>query len=82
MESFFAPFKHLPKGVFRLMIVGSFIVSISAGAYRDSIDTERYGKTSDTEILYALFLGFVIYWLVVRVGIWVYLGFRDDNNKA
>ncbi len=71
----FSSFKRLPKGIFRLIVVFSFIISTLIGIF-----VEINERSSDGEALIISFaLSMVIYWIFIRIGIWIYDGFIEDR---
>lgn len=78
MKNFFGPFNDLPQGIYRLLIVFSILIPLI-------ISTIMYQKApshSDDEIFFgSLFFCFISYWIIVRVGMWVFEGFKNDRHK-
>jgi len=71
----FSSFKRLPKGIFRLIVVFSFIISTLIGFF-----VEMNERSSDGEVFIIFFvLSMVIYWFFIRIGIWIYDGFIEDR---
>lgn len=59
-------FKKLPQGYYRLLIVGWIIVPIIVS----SLD-------SKSNMLPNLVAGIVIYYILARFVVWIYLGFKN-----
>ena len=73
---FFTPIKQLNKGTFRLLFVLSLLFSIIAGIL--SVDFSH----ECGELILTIPFWFIIYWLMVRVGLWIYAGFKEGKiNK-
>lgn len=69
--------QKLPKGIYRLLIVGWLILPLIfcllLGAY------DFYYKFS--EVIISLIVFAILYYILVRMGIWVYFGFQEDKKK-
>lgn len=71
----FSSFKKLPKGIFRLIVVFSFVISTLIGFF-----VEMNERSSDGEAFIIFFvLSMALYWFLVRIGIWIYDGFIEDR---
>lgn len=72
---FYSPFIKLPKGVFRLILVCGFIIPLLFG-----IISEINVRWSDGKYIFlSLLFGIPIYWILVRIGLWVYAGFQEKK---
>ena len=79
MKKFFAPFRDLPKGIFRLNIVCSIFIPFIIGMIMQL--NSRYYPNGEL-FLAGLIIGFIMYWILARIGLWVYAGFIDDQSKV
>lgn len=76
MTKFLSAFRELPKGIYRLILVGSVLLPLIIGIIWES--NESY---SDGEYFFgSLFFGFLIYWILARIGVWIYQGFKEDKK--
>lgn len=76
MTKLTSAFKEMPKGIYRLILVGSFLIPLIVG-----IVLEMNDSWSDGEVFLATFIfGFLIYWILARIGIWIYQGFKEDSK--
>lgn len=66
-------FKKLPQGYYRLLIVGWIILPILAGIVAES--SSRFNNGGD--FLGALIVGILFYYILARLGIWIYDGFKN-----
>lgn len=67
-------FKKLPQGAYRLIIAGWIIIPIAASAIAAGIS-----RNSDDAFLATLIFSIPIYYLLARLGAWVFLGFKIDK---
>jgi len=74
---FFTAFKKLPKGVYRLNIACSFLLPLIVALIGEA--SERHGNGE--MFLVCLIMGIPIYWLLARIGVWIYSGFKEDKNQ-
>jgi len=77
MKKLLSPFKILPKGFYRLIIVGSILLPLIISIVIESNNRNSHG----TEFLFFLVFGFLIYWILARVGIWIYQGFKEEEKN-
>lgn len=70
-------FKELPQGYYRLLIVGWIVLPILAGIIAESSGS-NYSNGSN--FLGALILGIPIYYVLARLGIWIYDGFKNSKT--
>ena len=70
---FLAPFRKLPHGYFRLLIVGWFIFPFIWGFVVQ-------GK-GDSDYAFGLMCGPIVYYIIARIGIWVYDGFKNPKPE-
>jgi hypothetical protein len=76
MKAFLSAFRELPKGIYRLILVGSILLPMIIGIIQES--NVQY---SDGEYFFgSFFFGFIIYWILARVGVWIYQGFKEDKK--
>jgi uncharacterized RDD family membrane protein YckC len=79
-SNFFNPLnelKKLPTGIYRLLLVGWLILPLIVAFISGSAANDDEGGT----FLGALICSVVIYYIFVRLGIWVYFGFREEKRK-
>lgn len=77
MNEFIKPFKKLPEGVYRIIIVSSFLTPLLVGIILSSTS-----RTDQRELFIgSLIGGFFIFWILARIGLWVYEGFSKEENK-
>lgn len=68
--------KHLPQGVLRLFLVFSILIPlISMILVIQSEDEDQKAVMS-----FMAFFGFLIFWLLVRIILWVTDGFKEDRK--
>ena len=77
MAKILSAFKELPKGIYRLILVGSFLLPLILGIVLETNDSWSHGRV----FLETFILGFIIYWILARIGIWIYQGFKEDSRK-
>lgn len=75
MKNFFTAFKILPKGWYRLNIAFSILLPLALLLF---IINEPNVYTEN--LVAACFWSFIIYWLLARIALWVYLGFKEDKK--
>jgi len=82
MKKLKAPFETLPKGVFRLIIVFAFVVAIIIGIIQEANVAPHLDGFG---FLIGLAYGFIFYWIIawvtIKVGLWVYEGFKEDQDS-
>lgn len=76
MAKFLSAFKELPKGFYRLILVGGFLIPLIIGIIFESGESYSHGEVFLTAIL----LSFIIYWILARVGVWIFQGFKEDRR--
>lgn len=72
-----APFQNLPQGYYRLVIVLGGIFSLIV-AFLFALGTNSDGEAFVLFII-GIFFGIAVYYLLARIGIWVYNGFNDQK---
>ena len=70
-------FKNLPQGTYRLIIAGWIILPLIASSIVAGF-SHRY---ADENFVGTLILSIPIYYVLARLGSWVYLGFQNDKPK-
>lgn len=73
MNKFIERIKALPKGTLRLLIVVSIIIPITGLIF--------YLNFKNIFFQYVFFYGFITFWLLVRIILWIYDGYNEDANK-
>ncbi len=68
MKKLIVRYKQLPKGIKRLIIVGSIVIPTIIGCIAEGFDDSLWEM--------AIML-FPIYWFCVFMGLWIYDGFLD-----
>ncbi|MEI2759100.1 MAG: hypothetical protein V9G42_06650 [Bacteroidia bacterium] len=75
MKNFFGAFKTLPKGVYRLNIAASFILPLLVAMIGASLD-----NGDEKTFLGLLIFGIPIYWILARIALWIFAGFKEDKK--
>ncbi|MBC8485935.1 MAG: hypothetical protein H8D45_07825 [Bacteroidetes bacterium] len=76
IKIFLLPIQKLQTGLFRLILVFGFIIPILIGVYLEN----RVQWSSLKPLLLSSILGFSIYWILVRIGLWIYAGFKIEKE--
>lgn len=72
------PFKKLPEGYYRLVMVGWLILPLLIAAIGAGMEERQQGPT-----FFALFIICIpIYYVAVRLIIWIYDGFKKDKGSS
>lgn len=78
---FCKPFKKLPKGIYRIFIT-LFILCLPCLIIIDiNYEELRTGFDNLVEILFYFILFAIFYWGLIRIGIWIWEGFKEEDKK-
>jgi hypothetical protein len=69
-------FRSLTLGVRRSLMIGTIPGSMLVGGILGSLSEPRLD--GDDFLLYSLFWGIPIYWVIVFIGLWIYEGFKTS----
>ena len=79
IQKFLMPFKKLPAGFYRLVIALGFIIPlIIAISEPNALFDYDLGKVSFFKS--GLLPSFFVYWILARVGVWIYIGFTKKEE--
>jgi len=70
----FDPFKILPAGYYRLVLVMQFLLPLIVAII---VNNTAYPITAEEDTWEALFITIIGYYILTRAGLWVYKGFNE-----
>ncbi|TAH20130.1 MAG: hypothetical protein EAZ08_06980 [Cytophagales bacterium] len=72
----FNALKKLPQGYYRLVIASLIVIPLFVASIITALNNADMGIFA-----YILTLSIIIYYLLARIGIWIYEGFNNQKNN-